>query len=65
MGEYYRCVLRLDPENPLLLCNYDTYLHEVERDLMDIEACYAHGLLASPDDVDLLSLYGHVIWEAC
>jgi hypothetical protein len=64
MGDYYHRVLRLDPENPLLLRNYGTYLHEVERDLAGAEACYARGLLASPGDADLLSLYGRVIWEA-
>jgi hypothetical protein len=52
-------------DGQVLLRNYDTYLHEVESDLVDTEACYARGLLASPDDIDLLSLYGHVIWEVC
>ncbi|TVU31544.1 hypothetical protein EJB05_23231, partial [Eragrostis curvula] len=64
MGEYYRRVLRVDPENPLLLRNYGKYLHEVERDLAGAEGCYARALLACPGDADLLSLYGRVIWEA-
>jgi tetratricopeptide (TPR) repeat protein len=64
MGEYYRRVLRADPENPLLLRNYGTYLHDAERDLAAAEACYARALLAAPGDADLLSLYGSVIWEA-
>lgn len=64
MGEYYRRVLRVDPGNPLLLRNYGTYLHDVERDLAGAEACYARALLASPADADLLSLYARVIWEA-
>ncbi|GJN20213.1 hypothetical protein PR202_gb07562 [Eleusine coracana subsp. coracana] len=64
MGEYYRRVLRVHPENPLLLRNYGAYLHEVERDLPGAEACYARALLASPADADLLSRYGRVIWEA-
>ncbi|KAJ1296114.1 hypothetical protein BS78_01G274200 [Paspalum vaginatum] len=64
MGEYYRRVLRVDPENPLLLRNYGAYLHEVERDLGGAEACYARALLACPGDADLLSLYARVIWEA-
>ncbi|GJM91571.1 hypothetical protein PR202_ga07954 [Eleusine coracana subsp. coracana] len=64
MGEYYRRVLRVDPENALLLRNYGAYLHEVERDLAGAEACYARALLASPADADLLSRYGRVIWEA-
>ncbi|KAL6642626.1 hypothetical protein ACP70R_020807 [Stipagrostis hirtigluma subsp. patula] len=64
MGEHFRRVLRLDPENPLLLRNYGKYLHEVEGDLAGAEGCYARALLASPGDADLLSLYGRVIWEA-
>lgn len=64
MGEYYRRVLRLDPENPLLLRNYGKYLHEVEGDLAAAEGCYARALLACPADADLLSLYARVIWEA-
>ncbi|KAF8728207.1 hypothetical protein HU200_018796 [Digitaria exilis] len=64
MGEYYRRVLQLDPENPLLLRNYGKYLHEVEGDLAGAEGCYARALLACPGDADLLSLYGRVIWEA-
>ncbi|RLN19791.1 uncharacterized protein C2845_PM02G18990 [Panicum miliaceum] len=64
MGEYYRRVLLLDPENPLLLRNYGKYLHEVEGDLTGAEGCYARALLACPGDADLLSLYGRVIWEA-
>ncbi|TKV94726.1 hypothetical protein SEVIR_9G314400v4 [Setaria viridis] len=64
MGEYYRRVLLLDPENPLLLRNYGKYLHEVEGDLAGAEGCYARALLACPGDADLLSLYGRVIWEA-
>jgi hypothetical protein len=64
MGEYYRRVLLLDPENPLLLRNYGRYLHEVEGDLAGAEGCYARALLACPGDADLLSLYGRVIWEA-
>ncbi|OEL21955.1 hypothetical protein BAE44_0017026 [Dichanthelium oligosanthes] len=64
MDEYYRRVLLLDPENPLLLRNYGKYLHEVEGDLAGAEGCYARALLACPGDADLLSLYGRVIWEA-
>uniref|UniRef100_A0A0E0MB58 Uncharacterized protein n=1 Tax=Oryza punctata TaxID=4537 RepID=A0A0E0MB58_ORYPU len=64
MGEYYRRVLRVEPENPLLLRNYGRYLQEVEGDLGGAEECYARALLASPDDGDLLSLYGQVVWEA-
>uniref|UniRef100_A0ACD5TLN2 Uncharacterized protein n=1 Tax=Avena sativa TaxID=4498 RepID=A0ACD5TLN2_AVESA len=64
MGEHYRRVLRLEPDNPLLLRNYGKYLHEVERDLAGAEEYYGRALLASPGDADLLSLYGRVLWEA-
>lgn len=64
MGEYYRRVLRLEPENPLLLRNYGKYLHEVEGDLTGAEECYGRALLVCPGDADLLSLYGRVLWEA-
>ncbi|XP_062204850.1 uncharacterized protein LOC133906906 [Phragmites australis] len=64
MREYYRRVLRVDPENPLLLRNYGKYMHEVEGDLAGAEGCYARALLACPGDAELLSLYGRVIWEA-
>jgi tetratricopeptide (TPR) repeat protein len=64
MGEHYRRVLRLEPDNPLLLRNYGNYLHEVERDLPGAEEYYGRALLACPGDADLLSLYGRVLWEA-
>ncbi|KAM0854164.1 hypothetical protein ACQ4PT_050617 [Festuca glaucescens] len=64
MGEHYRRVLRLEPDNPLLLRNYGRYLHEVERDLAGAEEYYGRALLACPGDADLLSLYGRVLWEA-
>ena len=64
MGEHYRRVLRLEPDNPLLLRNYGKYLHEVERDLAGAEEYYGRALLACPGDADLLSLYGRVLWEA-
>ncbi|KAF0930825.1 hypothetical protein E2562_035402 [Oryza meyeriana var. granulata] len=64
MGEYYRRVLRVESENPLVLRNYGRYLQEVEGDLAGAEECYARALLACPDDGDLLSLYGQVLWEA-
>ncbi|XP_062181793.1 uncharacterized protein LOC133886083 [Phragmites australis] len=64
IGEYYRRVLQVDPENSLLLRNYGKYLHEVEGDLTGAEGCYARALLVCPGDADLLSLYGRVIWEA-
>ncbi|KAK1602510.1 hypothetical protein QYE76_072010 [Lolium multiflorum] len=64
MGEHYRRVLRLEPDNPLLLRNYGRYLHEVERDLPGAEEYYGRALLACPGDADLLSLYGRVLWEA-
>uniref|UniRef100_A0A0E0F146 Uncharacterized protein n=1 Tax=Oryza meridionalis TaxID=40149 RepID=A0A0E0F146_9ORYZ len=63
MGEYYRRVLGVEPENPLVLRNYGRYLQEVEGDLGGAEECYARALLASPDDGDLLSLYGQLLWE--
>ncbi|CAM0956039.1 unnamed protein product [Alopecurus aequalis] len=64
MGEHYRRVLRLEPDNPLLLRNYGKYMHEVERDLAGAEEYYGRALLACPGDADLLSLYGRVLWEA-
>ncbi|KAL5232517.1 hypothetical protein ABZP36_031293 [Zizania latifolia] len=64
MGEYYRRVLRVEPENPLVLRNYGRYLQEVEGDMAGAEDCYGRALLSCPDDGDLLSLYGRVLWEA-
>ncbi|KAG8084274.1 hypothetical protein GUJ93_ZPchr0010g7663 [Zizania palustris] len=64
MGEYYRRVLRMEPENPLVLRNYGRYLQEVEGDMAGAEDCYGRALLSCPDDGDLLTLYGRVLWEA-
>ncbi|XAR54797.1 hypothetical protein NMG60_11030099 [Bertholletia excelsa] len=63
IGEYYQEMLKTDPTNSLLLRNYGTFLHEVERDLVKAEEYYARSILASPGDGEVLSLYGKLIWE--
>ena len=36
---------------------------KVEGDLVKAEECYGRAILASPDDGEVLSLYGKLIWE--
>jgi Tfp pilus assembly protein PilF len=63
MGEYYHHMLHADPENLLLLHNYGTYLHNVERDLAAVKACYARAA-GGPQRCRPTQPYGHIIWEA-
>ncbi|KAK8945422.1 hypothetical protein KSP40_PGU006960 [Platanthera guangdongensis] len=72
LGSYYLEMLKADPGNSLLLRNYGRFLHEVEGDLQKADYYYSRAILATPDDGELLSLYGryvmgsyaHFLWEA-
>ncbi|KAK6947405.1 hypothetical protein RJ641_000878 [Dillenia turbinata] len=63
IGEYYKEMLKWNPNDSLLLRNYGKYLHEVERDTERAEEYYGRAILASPGDGEVLSLYGQLIWE--
>ncbi|CAH8306399.1 unnamed protein product [Eruca vesicaria subsp. sativa] len=63
IGEYYREMLKSDPNNSLLLMNYGKFLYEVEKDLERAEEYYGRAILASPGDGEALSMYGKLIWE--
>ncbi|XP_057480081.1 uncharacterized protein LOC130767283 [Actinidia eriantha] len=60
---YYEEMLKSNPTNSLLLRNYGSFLHEVERDAVKAEEYYGRAILASPGDGEVLSLYGKLIWE--
>ncbi|KAJ0811391.1 putative tetratricopeptide-like helical domain superfamily [Helianthus annuus] len=63
IGAHYKKMLKLDPNDPLLLRNYSKFLHEVERDTVKAEEYYGRAILANPGDGELLSLYGKLIWD--
>ncbi|XWS38769.1 hypothetical protein CRYUN_Cryun19dG0158700 [Craigia yunnanensis] len=63
IGDYYREMLKLNPNDSLLLRNYGRFLHEVENDMERAEEYYGRAILASPGDGEVLSLYGNLIWE--
>ncbi|KAJ0236821.1 Uncharacterized protein HA466_0255110 [Hirschfeldia incana] len=63
IGDYYREMLKSDPNNSLLLMNYGKFLYEVERDLERAEEYYGRAILANPGDGEALSMYGKLIWE--
>lgn len=63
IGEYYKEMLKVDPENPLLLRNYGKFLQEIEGDVEGAEECYGRAILVSPGDGEVLSLYGKLMWE--
>ncbi|KAG2238930.1 hypothetical protein Bca4012_023714 [Brassica carinata] len=63
IGDYYREMLKSDPNNSLLLMNYGKFLYEVEKDLERAEEYYGRAILANPGDGEALSMYGKLIWE--
>ncbi|XP_010559293.1 PREDICTED: uncharacterized protein LOC104827750 [Tarenaya hassleriana] len=63
IGEYYREMLKSNPNNALLLMNYGRFLYEVEKDGERAEKYYGRGILESPGDGEALSMYGKLIWE--
>ncbi|KAK6934975.1 hypothetical protein RJ641_035130 [Dillenia turbinata] len=63
IGEYYKEMLKWNPNDSLLLRNYGKFLHEVEKDTERAEEYYSRAILASPGDGEVWSLYGQLIWE--
>ncbi|KAF8051941.1 hypothetical protein N665_1641s0006 [Sinapis alba] len=63
IGDYYREMLKSNPNNSLLLMNYGKFLYEVEKDLERAEEYYGRAILANPGDGEALSMYGKLIWE--
>ncbi|KAG7036203.1 hypothetical protein SDJN02_03004 [Cucurbita argyrosperma subsp. argyrosperma] len=64
IGAYYEELLKLNPNDALLLRNYGKFLHEVEKDHVRSEECYSRAILANPSDGELLALYGKLVWES-
>ncbi|AEE83970.1 Tetratricopeptide repeat (TPR)-like superfamily protein [Arabidopsis thaliana] len=63
IGDYYREMLRSNPNNSLLLMNYGKFLYEVEKDAEGAEEYYGRAILENPGDGEALSMYGRLIWE--
>ncbi|CAN7070632.1 unnamed protein product [Brassica oleracea var. botrytis] len=63
IGDYYREMLKSNPNSSLLLMNYGKFLYEVKRDLERAEEYYGRAILADPGDGEALSMYGKLIWE--
>ncbi|CAH2078718.1 unnamed protein product [Thlaspi arvense] len=63
IGDYYREMLKSNPNNSLLLMNYGKFLYEVEKDAERAEEYYGRAILANPGDGEALSMYGKLIWE--
>ncbi|CAE6190016.1 unnamed protein product [Arabidopsis arenosa] len=63
IGDYYREMLKSNPNNSLLLMNYGKFLYEVEKDAERAEEYYGRAILENPGDGEALSMYGRLIWE--
>ncbi|CAN8325046.1 unnamed protein product [Cochlearia groenlandica] len=63
IGDYYKEMLKSDPNNSLLLMNYGKYLYEVEKDGKRAQEYYGRAILENPCDGEALSMYGKLIWE--
>ncbi|ESQ55623.1 hypothetical protein EUTSA_v10026016mg [Eutrema salsugineum] len=63
IGDYYREMLKSNPNNSLLLMNYGKFLYEVEKDSERAEEYYGRAILENPGDGEALSMYGKMIWE--
>ncbi|MCO5590767.1 hypothetical protein L7F22_044742 [Adiantum nelumboides] len=59
----YRQLLRMDPQNPLLLRNYAQFLSEIKHDYKKSEEYYERAILACPSDGEVLSTYAKHLWD--
>ncbi|KAG9160204.1 hypothetical protein Leryth_021081 [Lithospermum erythrorhizon] len=58
----YQLGLSLEPNNPLLLCNYAQFLHVVVRDYDRAEQCYKRAIQVAPLDAECLCQYANFLW---
>ncbi|XP_010530047.1 PREDICTED: uncharacterized protein LOC104806719 [Tarenaya hassleriana] len=63
IGEYYREMLKSNPNSSLLLMNYGRFLYEVEKDAERAEEYYGRAIMERPGDGEALTMYGKLIWE--
>ncbi|KAG2256284.1 hypothetical protein Bca4012_093372 [Brassica carinata] len=66
IGDYYREMLKSNPNNSLLLMNYGKFLYEVEtkRDEKRARGYFDQAVNASPGDCMVMGSYAHFMWEA-
>ncbi|EYU41270.1 hypothetical protein ABFS82_06G136200 [Erythranthe guttata] len=58
----YQMNLSLQPDHPLLLCNYGQFLHRVAHDHDRAEECFKRAVQLSPGDAECLSRYADFLW---
>ncbi|XWS17815.1 hypothetical protein CRYUN_Cryun33cG0100400 [Craigia yunnanensis] len=62
MDECYENMIKTYPGETLFLTNYAKFLKEVRGDLLKAEEYCERAALLKPDDGEILSMYGDLIW---
>ncbi|GLT42085.1 hypothetical protein SLA2020_161050 [Shorea laevis] len=63
MEDYYRNMVKQNPNNPLILRNYARFLCKSKGDLQGAEEHYSQAILADPNDGEIMSEYAKLVWE--
>ncbi|OWM81519.1 hypothetical protein CDL15_Pgr007557 [Punica granatum] len=61
--EYYKKMVKENPNNPLFLRNYAQFLHQTKGEAERADEYYSRAILADPQDGELLSQYAKLVWE--
>ncbi|XP_021276902.1 uncharacterized protein LOC110411184 [Herrania umbratica] len=62
LDEYYQNMIKTYSGDTLLLTNYLKFLIEVRGDFLKAEEYCERAILLKPDDGEVLSMYGDLIW---
>ncbi|CAL1384347.1 unnamed protein product [Linum trigynum] len=61
--DYYKQMVREQPNNALVLRNYAQFLSRTKGDMQGAEEYYSRAILADPSDGEIMSQYAKLVWE--
>ncbi|TMW90228.1 hypothetical protein EJD97_016029 [Solanum chilense] len=61
--DYYKSMIQENPNNPLVLRNYDQFLDQCKGDLRGAEEYYSRAVLTDASDGEIISQYANFIWH--
>ncbi|KAJ8549041.1 hypothetical protein K7X08_032748 [Anisodus acutangulus] len=61
--DYYKSMIKENPNSPLVLRNYAQFLDQCKGDLRGAEEYYSRAVLADGNDGEIISQYANFIWQ--